>query len=242
MKKFFVILTLLALSGCASTPEEPPTASELYTEATREAARANFIGAEEKFEELISTFPTSVYAQQAILDQIHLYHKRREYDLAIDTADQFISLYPDHEKVDYAMYMKGIIYFRGNRGILDHIGQQDSTSRSQELKRLSFDAFRELITQYPDSKYAPDSTERMKYLINALARNEIHTANYYLKQNAYLAVIGRAKEVLSSYPDSDSLEEALLLLEIAYRNLGANDAADDAKRLLELNFKKYNNL
>ena len=244
LRKFLLTTSLalaaLAAAGCAAdTVAELPTAAELYSQAKELAASADFDGADKKFDELVSTYPTSVYSQQAILDQIFLFHRRREYALAIDTANQFMQLYPDHAEVPYALYMKGVVYFRENRGLLDYIGKQDPSSRAQDLKRLSFEAFEELTQRFPESKYAPDAAKRMSYLINALARNEALIANFYYKQGAYLAVINRAKNILRQYPDSVAIEEALLLLERAYANIGADDAAADTRRILEANFGKY---
>ena len=156
--------------------------------------------------------------------------------MALSTADQFIARYPNHAKTPYAIYMKGIIHFREDRGILDLVGQQDPSSRDTRLMRLAFDSFREVAENYPESRYAVDATKRMRYLINALAKNEIHVANYYYNRGAYSAVVSRAQEVLEVYSDSTSTEEALILLIDAYEKLGAIAAADDTRRILNVNF------
>jgi outer membrane protein assembly factor BamD len=76
----------------------------------------------------------------------------------------------------------------------------------------------------------------MKYLVNALASNEIHVAKYYLKRKAWVAAANRAKEVLKSYPEAPALEEALAIMVVAYDELGLVALRDDAQRVLKLNF------
>ena len=82
----------------------------------------------------------------------------------------------------------------------------------------------------------------MRYLINGLAKSEMHIALYYYGREAYGAAIGRAKNVLEIYPDSSSTEAALVTLMSAYAKIGAADAASDARRLLEINFPDNNYL
>ncbi|MCH9705585.1 MAG: outer membrane protein assembly factor BamD [Proteobacteria bacterium] len=239
MKRYCILSLLFALSllaGCATAPETVPTALELYEEAQELHNTARYGDADAKFEELKSTYPTSPQAQQAILDQIYGYLKRREYALAVSTADEFINLYPDHPQTPYALYMKGVVYFREDRGILDKLGKQDPTSRDPQLMRLSYQAFKELLNSYPESKYTPDVVARLRYLINSLAKSEMHIANYYYQQGAYVAAITRVKTILEIYSDSNSTEAALVLLLNSYKRIGAIDAADDTLRLIKVNF------
>ena len=56
------------------------------------------------------------YYEQAQLEIAYAYYKYDEPDLAIAAADRFIKIYPRHENVDYAWYLKGLVnYSRGKR-------------------------------------------------------------------------------------------------------------------------------
>ena len=132
--------------------------------------------------------------------------------------------------------MKGLSYFRDDRGILDIVGRQNPATRDPKSMQLSFQALRELTEQYPDSPYAVDATKRMRYLINTLAEGEIHVAEYYVRRGAMLAAISRAKYVLEFYPDSVAIESAIVILMQAYSAIGAEKARDEMRRLLEINF------
>src|SRR4030065_342750 len=145
-------------------------------------------------------------------------------------------LYPTHPTVDYAYYLKGLANFNDDLGLLGNLVNQDLSERDPRAARDAFLAFKELVTRSPDSKYAADSTARMKYLVNALANNEVHVAKYYMKREAWVAAANRAKEVLKTNPEAPALEEALAIMVMAYDKLKLTDLRDDAQRVLTLNF------
>ena len=76
----------------------------------------------------------------------------------------------------------------------------------------------------------------MKYLVNALASNEIHVARWYIRRGAYVAAANRAQYALKNYPEAPVQEEALLIMIRAYDALGMHDLRDDARRILAKNF------
>ena len=103
--------------------------------------------------------------------------------------------------------------------------------------------FRSLVQRFPDSKYAPDSLERMNYLVNTLASHEVHVAKYYMKRGAYVAAANRVQFALKTYPKAPANEEGLLILVQAYDKLGMTDLRNDAERVMKTNFpdSKYLN-
>lgn len=219
MKVIVLLITAVTifLSGCASTPEESPTAEELYEEAHELQKQANYDESTAKFDELIATYPASPYAQQGMLDSIHLNYQRSNYAGTLEAAGRFIQTYPDHSGVAYALYLQGLAHFREDQNLVDRLGFQDPTERNPESMRQAFFSFKRLTEEYPQSKYANDAATRMRYLINALARHDIHIATYYLQRKAAAAAVGRAKQVLDFYQDSTSVEAALTVLARAYQ-------------------------
>jgi outer membrane protein assembly factor BamD len=100
----------------------------------------------------------------------------------------------------------------------------------------AYQAFRRLVERYPASEYAPDAQQRMAYLKNRLAAYENSVADYYLRRGAYVAAANRAKSALETYNGADSNAQSLRIMIAAYEELGMNDLATDAQRVLELNF------
>lgn len=229
-------MLVFAIAGCATTPEETPTDKELYEKAHELQRQANYEEAFAKFDEIVATYPASLYAQQSMVDVIYLHYSRSNYAGTLDAVNRFVQTFPNHPSVPYALYLRGLSYFREDQKLIDRVGFQDPTERSPESMRLAFFSFKQLVEQYPDSEYAEDSANRMRYLINALARNQIHIARYYLRRNAPLAAIGRAQRVLDNYADSTSTEDALMVLVRAYRMMGVESERQKAWRLLKLNF------
>jgi outer membrane protein assembly factor BamD len=236
-----LLAALLSLGGCGLLPEVKDetagwSAQKLYADAKDNLNEGNYERAVKLFETLESRYPFGRYAQQAQLEVAYAYYKDNEPISAIAACDRFIKLHPNHPNVDYAYYLKGLANFNEDLGLLGNLVDQDMSERDPRAARDAFLAFKELVTRFPDSKYAEDSTARMKYLINALASNEVHVAKYYLKREAWVAAANRAKEVLKSYPEAPALEEALAIMVVAYDKLHLNDLRDDARRVLLLNF------
>ncbi|MEY4864246.1 MAG: outer membrane protein assembly factor BamD precursor, partial [Pseudomonadota bacterium] len=157
---------------------------------------------------------------------------------ALVAIERFIRLNPSSDLLDYAWYLKGLINFNEDQGILAKLGGQDLSERDPRAARESFEAFRIVVTRYPDSRYADDARARMTYLVNALAGSEVHVARHYFTRGAYLAAVNRAQAVVAQYQTSPAAEEALAILVRSYEKLGMETQRQDAERILKANFPK----
>jgi outer membrane protein assembly factor BamD len=231
------------LGGCGLLPDVIDetsgwSANKLYAEAKDAMAENAYDKAIKYFEKLEARFPYGRYAQQAQLEVAYAYFRQQEPASAIAACDRFIRLHPNHPNVDYAYYLKGLANFNEDLGLLGYVSLQDLTERDPKAARDSFDAFKVLVNKYPESKYTPDATARMKYLVNALASHEVHVARYYMKREAYVAAVNRAQTAIKTYPDAPANEEALFIMIKAYDLLGMNDLRDDTERVMRKNFPK----
>ncbi|MEW5786880.1 MAG: outer membrane protein assembly factor BamD [Pseudomonadota bacterium] len=244
MQRILAFLMLLGLlAGCSLLPEEIDetkswSASKLYYAAKDDLAEGNYERAVKLFEKLEARYPYGAYAQQAQLEVAYAYYKDNEPASAIAACERFIKLHPNHPHVDYAYYLKGLANFVEDQSLFARFGDQDMSDRDPKSAREAFEAFQQLVSRYPDSKYAPDAVARMKYLVNALAYSEVHVARYYYKRGAYVAAANRGKYVLEHYQQSPALEEALAIMARSYEKIGLNDLRDDALRVLKLNFPR----
>lgn len=235
----FALLFLSA--GCGLLPEEIDetqgwSANKLYTEAKTMMGEGIYDKAIKYFEKLEARYPYGRYAQQAQLEVAYAYYKQDERVSAIAACDRFIRLHPNHPNVDYAYYLKGLVNFNEDLGLLGHISMQDLTERDPKAAQDSFDAFKTLVEKFPASKYSQDAALRMAYLVNALASHEVHVARYYMKRGAYVAAANRAQAAIKTYPDAPANEEALFVMVKAYDALGMADLRNDAERVMRKNF------
>jgi outer membrane protein assembly factor BamD len=236
----FLLLTLAACSSetvlNADTPAKNVSVEEMYSDAKKQLDDNNFEDAIKKFESLQSHYPYGRYAQQAQLEIIYAYYRQNEPESAVSAADRFIKQYPNNPHVDYAYYVKGLANFNADIGLFGLAFGQDPTERDPKAAQDSFAAFKDLVSRFPNSRYAPDSRLRMHYLLNALAKYEVHVARYYLRRGANIAAVNRAKNVLTQFPNTPAIQDALKILVQGYETLGLKELRDDAKRVLNKNF------
>ena len=149
-----------------------------------------------------------------------------------------MKLHPASPALDYALYLRGIVNFNDNLGIFGSLTRQDLSERDQNAAKESFESFKELVTRFPDSKYAADSTQRMTYIVNSLAQYEVHVARFYYSRGAYVAAINRAQLAVTQYQQAPALEQALYIMVQSYDALGLTQLRDDARRVLQKNYPK----
>jgi outer membrane protein assembly factor BamD len=227
------------MSGCSSTPEDKTAGwspNRIYAEAKEEMNAGGYDKAIPLFEKLEGRAAGTPLAQQAQLDKAYAHFKAGEQAQAIATLDRFMKLHPSSPALDYALYLKGVTNFNDNLGLFSFLSRQDLSERDQKAAKESFEAFKELVARFPDSRYAPDSRQRMTYIVNSLAQYEVHVARYYYSRGAYVAAINRAQVAVADYRDVPALEEALFIMVRSYDALGMAQLRDDAKRVLEKNY------
>jgi outer membrane protein assembly factor BamD len=233
-------LTLAACGGLNSSDDETLgwSAQKLYGEAKDAMNSRDWPKAIKYLEKLEARYPYGRFAQQAQLEVAYCHWKEGERASAVAATDRFIKLYPNHPNVDYAWYLKGLINFNETLGVLWWLTTPDLSDRDPRSSRDAFNAFKEVVSRFPESKYAPDSAARMRYLVNALAAYEVHVARYYMRRGAYLAAANRAQYAIKTYQQAPALEEAVYVLVRAYDALGMDALRDDAARVMRTNFPK----
>lgn len=178
----------------------------------------------------------TLLAQQAQLDLAYLYWKTNEKAQALTSVERFIKLNPSSPGLDYALYLRGLINFNEDLGLFGNLAGQDLSERDQRAARDAFQAFRQLVDQFPASRYAEDARYRMDYIVGSLAKYEVHVARYYFRRGAYLAAANRAQAAVTEFQDSPAVEEALYLMVQSYAKLDLPQLRDDAERVLRQNF------
>lgn len=182
----------------------------------------------------------SLLAQQALLDLAYLNWRTGEKATALSTIERFIKLNPSSPGLDYAYYLRGMINFNDNLGLIGSLAGQDLSERDQRAARDAYQAFKQLSEQFPTSRYTPDAKLRMNYIVNALASYEVHVARYYFRRGAYVAAAARAQQAVTDFQRAPALEEALHIMVQSYDKLSLPELRAGAEKVLKLNFPNSN--
>jgi outer membrane protein assembly factor BamD len=232
-----VLALAVLLAGCSIFSSEDKEANanpqKLYADARDEMGSGNWDKAVPILEKLEGRAAGTPLAQQAQLEKAYAQYKGNDQAGALATIERFLKQHPASPAVDYALYLKGLVNFNDNLGPLSFIARQDLSERDQKASKESFEAFRELVTRFPDSKYTPDARARMRYIVDSLAAYEVHVARYYYNRGAYVAALNRAQSAVTDYQEVPAVEEALYIMIRSYEALGMKQLAADTRRVME---------
>lgn len=244
-RQLIVILFAVMLGACSSNDDEPSVDSseqQLYEDAQGHLRSRNFDLAVRMLQILESRYPFGRYAEQAQLEIIYAHYQNYEREAAVESANRFIRLHPQHPNVDYAYYMRGLAAYEEDKGVLDNFLPTDFTKRDPGSARQSFSDFAQLLVRYPNSDYAADAKARMVHLRNLLARYEINVANYYFKRGAYQAAANRGRYVVENFQQTPAVGDGLAVMIQAYLLLDMDDLANDSLAVLVENYPDHPSL
>jgi outer membrane protein assembly factor BamD len=247
LKHILVILLSFAILACSNNDELPELAADtgeqqMYEEAQRYLKSDNYDLAVRSLQLLESRYPFGKYAEQAQLELIYAHYGSYEHEAAVEAADRFIRLHPQHPSVDYAYYMKGLAAYTGNEDIFSRFLPNDETKRDTSQAKEAFAEFSQLLSRFPASPYAADARARMVHLRNILARHEIVVANYYFRRGAYMAAANRGRYVVENFQRTPAAADGLVVMAQGYLLLDLNDLAEDAIDVLVINYPDHPSL
>ncbi len=147
-------------------------------------------------------YPYTKYAMLAELRSGDVYFKKKEYTIAAEEYENFITNHPGHKGLDYAMYRLGLSYYKMKAG-----KDRNHSKRLQSIKWFTL-----LNKTYPDSPYAGQTRDKIEESRTMLAEREIYIGKFYQKKKNYEAARQRYRNVLENYSETKYVEEARKLL------------------------------
>ena len=239
-----ILMSLLLIAGCHRGAKKEEVTETLPVDQLYIAAKAALVdGSVDKasryYKRLIARFPFGPYTEQSQLELAYAQYKSSNNDEAYSTLNRFIKTYPTQKHVDYAYYLRGVVNFSRQTGFLTRYVGQDMTQRDQGFVNQSFQDFSELITKFPDSRYALDARQRMIYLRDNMANSQVNVAKYYLRRGAYLAAANRSRTVIENYQRTPQAGDALAIMVMSYKALGEDKLSADAERVLKQNYPNH---
>jgi outer membrane protein assembly factor BamD len=240
----FITILTVSLSACSqfskkdgvSANSTNASADKLFQQARSSLKANNYESAIKQYEQLEAKYPLGRYAQQSLLEQAYAYYKFDEPDTALDTIDRYMRVYPRSPRMDYALYLRGLVNFTRGGSIVDKIFPRNFSDLDGVRQKEAFHDFSTLLTRHPNSPYATDAKQRMHYLKNTLGTTEVNVAKYYMKRGAYLAAFNRADYTIKHHQGTPAIIEALQIKVCASRKLGKKSLAEDTIRIIQLNF------
>mgnify|MGYP002820166276 CR=1 FL=1 len=244
MRGLWLLILVFVFSGCGyfqnETSEQKAESKwpedRLYRAAKDRLDGGECSGAIEYYEKLSARYPFGIYTQQSQLELAYCYYRTEDPEQALSTIDRFMKMHPSHPHAAYAYYLRGLINFGRGYGLTERFLPKDPSQRDPGASLQSFNDFSDLISSFPESIYVEDATLRMRYLRNILAQHEVNVANWYMRRGAFVAAANRARYVVENYQQAPAMPDALFLMAKSYRVLELEELAEDALRILELNY------
>ena len=224
-----ILFGFLAIAACTEKVEEKYVevpVEKLYNKALNELELRKYSDAAKAFDEVDRQHPYSIWATKAQLMSAYAHYQNNDYVDAIIFLDRFIQLHPSNSDVSYAYYLKALCYYE----------QISDVGRDQKMTELAMRSLIEVVTRFPNSKYANDAKLKIDLTQDHLAGKEMEIGRYYEKQGLYLAAINRFKIVTDKYQTTTHVPEALHRLTESYLGLGLVEQAKKTAAILGHNF------
>lgn len=215
-----------SIEGTLAAYEDDAPAGTLYNRGLGYMNAGKFGDAIKAFDEVDRQHPYSEWARKSLVMSAFASYRRRDYDTAINTANRYLTLYPGNDDAAYAQYILGQSYF----------AQVKDVTRDQATTRKAMSAMEEITTRYPESEYAADARKKVIATRDQLAGKEMQVGRYYLERREYVAAINRFDVVVTEYPETRHVEEALERLVEANLAMGLVREAQTAAAVLGHNF------
>jgi outer membrane protein assembly factor BamD len=226
-----VLSALLALvlltGGCSAIkdyfrqrPQALLPAGDLYAQGEKELDKSRYEDARASFKKIVERHPQSTYAPRARFLIGEAYFREAEWDKAIKEFEAFLAFYPKHQIADLVQFRLALSYY----------DQMKPVEQDQGIAAKAMDAFKKLLREYPESRYAGDALAKIDVCRGRLAQKELWVASYYFNQGNPTAGRQRLENVIKDYPHTLVIPEALYRLGEVYASEGKAQEALDAFR------------
>lgn len=211
---------LLASSGCRRRKYENPITKDtqqpdkvLYDKAIKDLEKNRFEIARLTLQTLINTYDTSEYlakAKLAIADS--WFREGGSHGLAQAEAEykDFILFYPAIEEAAEAQEKVCMIHYR----------QMEKPDRDTNHALKAEDECRQLLVQFPNSKFAPRVQQLLRNIQEAIGEGEFRVGYFYHHKSSHPAASNRMQSLVDQYPLYSKSDEALWLLGDSYSRMG----------------------
>lgn len=185
----------------------------LFDKAVKDLEKNKFEVARLTLQTLINTYDTSEFlakAKLAIADS--WFREGGSHGLAQAEAEykDFILFYPTLEESAEAQEKVCMIHYR----------QMEKPDRDVTHAIKAEEECRQLLVQFPNSKYAPQAQQLLRNIQEVLAEGEFRVGFFYHHKGSHPAASNRLQSMVDSYPLYSRSDEALWMLGDSYGQMG----------------------
>ena len=185
----------------------------LFDKAINDIEHGRFEIARLLLQNLINTYDTSEYlakAKLAIADA--WFREGGSHGLAQAEAEykDFILFYPAMEEAAEAQEKVCDIHYK----------QMDKSDRDPMHALRAEQECKQLMTQFPNSKFAPLAQQKLRDIQEVLADSEFRVGTLYQKKGSFPAAANRFQAMVDQFPIYSKADEALWQLAESYHRMG----------------------
>lgn len=214
------VCTIGLLSSCMHKKYETPITKNtqqpdkiLFDQAMHDIEHGRYEVARISLNTLMNTYESSEYlakAKLAIADS--WYREGGPAGMAQAEAEykDFILFYPTMEEAAQAQ----------NRVCMIHYREMQKSDRDWTQTLRAQDECKQLLVQFPNSKFAPEATQRLRNIQESLAATEMGVGTFYFERGANPAAANRLNALVDDYPLYSKADEALYEAGESYSHMG----------------------
>ncbi|MDC0426582.1 outer membrane protein assembly factor BamD [Pelagibacteraceae bacterium] len=231
-KLIYLLFIIFLTTSCSkkepeiSIPPNKEKSFEIYKEAVEGMQKGDYYYASKKFSEAEAILPKIEFSARAALMSSYCLYSINFYTEATTNLERFINKYPADKNIAYAHYLMAITLYEQ---ILDE--KKDIGPLVKSKEKIEF-----FIKNFPDTEYTLDLKFKLDLVNNQLAAKEIYIAKYYIKTQKWIPAINRLKVVVTEFPETVFIEEALHRLVEVYYRVGLIEQAKEAAAILGYNY------
>jgi len=216
-----VMLAAVSLTGCFRKKKyENPIGKDtqqpdkvLFDKAVGDIERGRYEVARLTLNTLINTYDTSEFLAKAKLAIADSWMRESgSHGLAQAEAEykDFILFYPTMEEAAEAQEKICTI----------HLRQMEKPDRDNKHLYRAEEECRQLLVQFPNSKFAPRVQQLLRNIQEVEAEGEMRTARFYFGKGSNPAAANRLQGIADQFPLYSAADEALFMLGGAYDKMG----------------------
>ena len=217
-----VMLVAVLLAGCGfrrKKYENPITKDTeqpdkvLFDKAVRDVEKGRYEVARLTLNTLMNTYDTSEYMAKAKLAIADSWMREGgSHALAQAEAEykDFILFYPTMEESAEAQEKVCMIHYK----------QMEKADRDSNHALRAEDECRNLLQQFPNSKFAPRVAQTLRNIQEVIAEGEYRVGEFYFKKHSYPSAANRLEAVVTHYPLFSQADEAWWMTGESYNKLG----------------------